>query len=542
MKIVLAQLNFTVGDFAGNSNKIIKVLDEYANSKKTLVVFPELCVCGYPAEDLVLRPEFIHKSLIYADKIIEHTNKLECTAVISSPWKEGGKIYNSTMLVKKGKIIHKQYKHDLPNYGVFDEKRVFSSGKAPQIFEYEGHKIGMLICEDTWHKTLSKKLKGCDFVLSVNASPYEREKYKKRLEIVTRAVKNTSAPVFYVNQVCGHDDLVFDGGSMVMNADGKVVHQLSYFDEDITEFDFSKVKKVKPTKVKKVDENEHMYRAMMLGLKDYCEKNGFPGVVIGLSGGIDSAITAVIAADALGKENVRLVMMPSEYTSDDSLRDAAELAENLNIKLENIDIIPLVDAYTEALKPTFEGTTTGLAEENIQSRIRGNLLMAISNKFGHMVLTTGNKSEISVGYATLYGDMAGGYNVLKDIYKSRVFELSEWRNKNHPENGLGPKGKLIPENTITRAPTAELRPNQKDEDSLPKYEILDKILQLMVESGMSAEDIADKGYDMFLVLEVEKMLYRAEYKRRQSAPGVKLSSKPFQRDWRYPITNKFLEY
>ncbi len=561
MKITLAQLNFTVGDFAANTAKIIETINK--NQKSDLIIFPELCISGYPPEDLVLRQEFIQTGLKFADKVIEATKKSKADILINVPWRDAeweakhkklGKdgvqhgfkredsgLYNAALIISKGKIIHKQYKYDLPNYGVFDEKRVFSGGPIPKPFKYKGRTIGLLICEDTWNSKACASLKGAEFVISVNASPYERLKHKKRQRIIADAVKNSKAPVFYLNQVTGHDDLVFDGGSLVMAKNGKVFHQFKFFEEDVQTFEVEKVLKSKPANLTKYDSVEHMYRAMCFGLKEYVYKNGFPGVAIGLSGGIDSGLSAVCAVDALGAKNVELVLMPSKFTSQESFDDARALAKNLGVKLQEIDIQPLVDIFIMALKPYFEGRKENIAEENIQARIRGVILMAISNKLGHMVLTTGNKSELATGYATLYGDMCGGYNVLKDLYKTRVYEIANWRNENIPSDGSIRKKNIIPKNAIKRAPSAELRPDQKDEDTLPKYELLDKVLYNLIEMQKSSEDVVKEGYNKKMVGDIEKMIYCSEYKRRQSAPGVKISSKPFGRDRRYPITNKFLD-
>lgn len=533
MEITLAQLNFTVGDFTNNSAKIIKAIEDNAQSSD-LIVFPELCVCGYPPEDIVLRDEFVAESIRHTHHIIDLTRNLDIDILISTPWKEGAKLYNCSLIASNGKIIHKQYKYDLPNYGVFDEKRVFSSGTKPELFEYKGKMVGMLICEDIWNKNNATNLKGADFILSVNASPYEREKHLNRKRIVKDVAQLCECPVFYINQICGHDDLVFDGGSFIANKNSELVKQMNYFEEDISSFDLNEIKESEGNSFPEIDENQHIYKAMALGLKDYVEKNEFPGVIIGLSGGIDSALSAVVAVDALGASKVRLVMMPSKYTSQESLDDAQKLARNLGIELENISIEPIVKTYESELEPSFKGTKKDLTEENIQSRIRGDLLMALSNKFGQMVLSTGNKSEVAVGYGTLYGDMCGGYNVLKDIYKTRVFALCNWRNKNSET------GELIPKNIITKAPTAELRENQKDEDSLPPYEVLDQILYWIIEQDLSTEEIAAKGFNQDMVHDVERMVYHSEYKRRQSAPGVKIGTKPFGRDRRYPITNKFM--
>jgi NAD+ synthase len=540
MKITLAQLNFTVGDFAGNTAKIIATVEKFKNSD--LIIFPELCVSGYPPEDLVLRSEFIKTSLTYTQKIIDISKKFKCDILINTPWKEDENLYNAAIIISKGKIIHKQYKFDLPNYGVFDEKRVFKAGPKPKPFKYKKHNIGLLICEDTWNESAAKSLKGSEFIISVNASPYERTKHRKRLRILKTAAKASMAPIFYLNQVTGHDDLVFDGGSQIVNSEGQTLYQMNFFEEDVKTFDTAKIFKTKPLKSNKIDETEHIYRAMMFGLKEYVEKNHFKGVIIGLSGGIDSAITASTAADSLGKDKVKLVFLPSKYTSKESLEDATKLSKNLGINLDEIDIQPLVDIIKLTLAPFFKGKKEDITEENIQSRIRGLLLMAISNKMGHLVITTGNKSEIATGYCTLYGDMCGGYNVIKDLYKTKVFEVSNWRNENIPSDAKIRKTKIIPKRIIEKAPSAELRPDQKDEDSLPPYQTLDKILYNLIEKQYSAEEIIAEGFDKHTVNEVEKMLYKSEHNRRQSAIGIKISSKPFGRDRRYPITNKFLEY
>ncbi len=541
MKITLAQLNFTVGDFANNTAKVIDTIKKN-HTKTDLIIFPELCISGYPPEDLVLRKEFVRTSFEYSMKVIEFTKKAKCDVLINTPWKESDGLYNAALIVSKGKVIHKQYKYDLPNYGVFDEKRVFNGGPIPKPFMYKGRKIGLLICEDTWNLEACKSLRGAEFVLSVNASPYERTKQRKRLRVVSDAANAAKAPLFYLNQVTGHDDLVFDGGSMVVGKNGKIFSQLKFFEEDVQTFQTSALLKATPSKVTKIDEVEHIYRAMMYGLKEYVQKNNFPGVVIGLSGGMDSALTAAISVDALGSDKVKLALLPSKYTSKESYEDAEKICKNLGVKLERIDIEPLVSAFSTSLKPFFKGTKAGLAEENLQARIRGVLLMAISNKHGHLLLTTGNKSEIATGYATLYGDMCGGYNVIKDLYKTKVFEVAEWRNKHIPADSVLKKAKIIPQRIIDKAPSAELRHNQKDEDSLPKYQVLDKILYQLIELQKSAEDVVEEGYDINMVHDIERMLYRSEFKRRQAAPGVKISSKPFGRDRRYPITNKFLEY
>lgn len=540
MKITLCQLNFTVGDFRANTQKILDYYQE--NSGSYLVIFPELCVSGYPPEDMVSRPEFVQVSLEYTNKIIAETKKHDADILINTPWIEDGGTYNAALIISKGKIVHKQYKYDLPNYGVFDEKRVFKAGPKPKPFTYRGRKIGMLICEDTWNVEAARGLKGAEFILSVNASPFERTKHAKRMEIVTNAVEAAGCPVFYTNQICGHDDLVFDGGSFVMAKNARVFFQMKFFEEDTETFDVEEVLKAKPAGKTEISQVKHIYNAMLLGLSDYVNKNNFPGVIIGLSGGMDSALTAAVAVDALGSERVRLVLMPSRYTSKESIEDAEIIAKNLGVKLERVDIEDLMECYSANLKPLFGNAKPNTAEENLQARIRGNLLMALSNKFGHLLLSTGNKSEIAAGYCTLYGDMCGGYSVIKDLYKTRVYEIAKWRNKNLPQNCSNDKQNIIPQRVFDKPPSAELRDNQKDVDTLPDYEILDEILYNMIELDKSEQEVIELGYSAETVKYIERLLYNSEFKRRQACIGVKISSKPFGRDRRYPITNKFLEY
>ncbi|HSM94583.1 MAG TPA: NAD+ synthase, partial [Rhizomicrobium sp.] len=449
------------------------------------------------------------------------------------------------LLLDGGKVAAKTFKVDLPNYGVFDEKRVFVPGPMPGPMNVRGIRIGVPVCEDMWKPDVIECLceTGAEILLVPNGSPYESGKEDERLNLIVARVKESGLPLAYLNQVGGQDELVFDGGSMVVNADTTLAVALPSFEEKIVFTDWTRGEKgwvcAKGEVAPEEDRLTSIYRAMVLGLRDYVNKNRFPGVVLGLSGGIDSAISAAVAVDALGADRVRCVMLPSKYTAQVSLDDAAAVAKFLGCKYETVPIEPAVAAFTETLKSTFAGKTVDTTEENIQSRIRGVILMAISNKFGPMVLTTGNKSEMSVGYATLYGDMCGGYNVLKDVYKMDVFRLSRWRNENFPRGGLGPKGRVMPDNVITRPPSAELRADQKDEDSLPPYEILDGILECLVENEMTFEATCAKGYHPATVKRIEQLLYVSEYKRRQAPPGVKLTRKNFGRDRRYPITNAF---
>ena len=473
-------------------------------------MFSELCVCGYPPEDLVLRPSFQEASIKAVEQLARDVKDLPAL-LIGSIWAKDGLLYNAALLLSEGKIMHTQFKHQLPNYSVFDEKRVFSAGPAPKLVPFKNKQIGILICEDMWFPEMAKNLKGAEVICVLNGSPFEINKQHLREEHAAAIVKATGARLVYVNQVGGQDDIVFDGNSFAMDASGKIVETLPAWEEAVG------------TTGKEKNTND-IYQALVTGLRDYVNKNGFPGVIFGLSGGVDSALVAAIAVDALGKGRVRAVMLPSRYTSKDSLEDAAECAKLLGIQYESIPITPAFDVLQAQLK------LEGLAEENIQSRIRGVILMGLSNQTGAMVVSTGNKSEMSVGYATLYGDMCGGYAPLKDVYKTTAYALVHWRNQ---------QGRVIPERIITKAPTAELRDNQTDQDSLPPYPVLDAILKLLIESECSVKEIVGQGFEEAIVLRVQKMLQNAEYKRRQAPPGVKITAKAFGRDRRYPITNKF---
>lgn len=534
LKIAIAQLNFTVGDLEGNKKKILKAREKAASAGADLIIFSELCVTGYPPEDLVLKEEFQNAAKAVVNELTKTTSDGKTAILIGSPWVKNGKIYNAALLLADGKILAEQFKHDLPNYGVFDEKRVFSAGPLPEIVEFKAVKMGIMVCEDMWNMKVTDSLKGSEILVSINASPFETGKHEKRLERAGMNIKAIKKPLIYVNQICGQDDLVFDGDSFVLSEKEDLLMNLSRESEDfvITEWEKQKDKWVcAKGEVKEYEsEEELIYNAMKLGLHDYVGKNSFPGVIIGMSGGIDSALTAAVAVDALGADRVRLVMMPSRFTSAESVEDAEACAKELDAELENIPIEDIMRVYEDMLAPSFAGKENDLTEENLQSRIRGTLLMALSNKFGHMVVATGNKSEMSVGYATLYGDMCGGYSVLKDVYKTQVFSLARWRNE---------RGRVIPENIIAKAPTAELRENQKDEDSLPPYDVLDGVLENIIEQQMSIRQIVAKGRDKEVVEKVYKMLHAAEYKRRQSPLGVKISVRPFERDRRYPVTNKF---
>jgi NAD+ synthase len=544
-RIALAQLNPTMGDIPGNLRRAKEARAEAAKAGADLILFPELYIVGYPPEDLVLKPALQDDAREAVEKFAKDTADGGPAVLIGAPWVEEGKLHNACVLLDGGTVQAKTFKVDLPNYGVFDEKRVFEPGPMPGPLNIRGVRIGVPVCEDIWKPDVIEGLceTGAEILLVPNGSPFETGKEDERLNLIVARVKESGLPLAYLNQVGGQDELVFDGASMIVNADASLAVALPAWQEKIVITDWSRTDKgwvcAKGEVEKEEDHLTAVYSAMVLGLRDYVNKNRFPGVVLGLSGGIDSAISAAVAVDALGADRVRCVMLPSRYTSQDSLHDAEECAKLLGVRYESVPIEGAVDAFTKALAPTFTGKNADTTEENIQSRTRGVILMAISNKFGPMVLTTGNKSEMSVGYATLYGDMCGGYNVLKDVYKTEVFKLSHWRNENVPRGGLGSKTRVIPERIITKPPSAELRDNQKDQDSLPPYDILDGILECLVENEMTFEATCAKGYHPATVKRIEQLLYVSEYKRRQAPPGVKITRKNFGRDRRYPITNAF---
>jgi NAD+ synthase len=556
LKIALAQINPTVGDLAGNAELIRKARAEAAGQGADLAVATELSISGYPPEDLVLKPAFVAACREAVEALAKETGDGGPGLIVGSPWLEQAasevghsRPFNAALLLDGGKIQTWRAKYDLPNYSVFDEKRVFRAGPLPGPVNFRGVRLGLMVCEDMWTGEVSECLEesGAEILVVPNGSPYERDKADQRLQLAVARVTETGLPLVYVNQVGGQDELVFDGGSFAMNADCTLAAQLPMFEETVvtTEWvrggagDGDAWRAADGPRTAPLEGAEAVYRALMLGLRDYVNKNGFPGVVLGLSGGIDSALSAAAAADALGPQRVRALMMPSPYTSRDSLADAAECADLLGIALDEVGIEPAMGAFEAMLGPLFDGLPADTTEENIQARARGLALMAVSNKLGHMVLSTGNKSEMSVGYATLYGDMCGGYNVLKDVYKTTVYQLARWRNQEHPGGALGPSGRVIPERIITKAPTAELRPNQTDQDSLPPYEALDDILEGLIEHEMGVDEIAARGHEAVTVNRVWRLLENAEYKRRQAPPGVKITSRAFGRDRRYPITNAF---
>jgi NAD+ synthase len=551
LTIAIAQTNPTVGDVAGNLELIRRFRGRAAAAGAELVVFSELVVVGYPPEDLVLKRALQDVARRAVETLAADTADGGPAVVLGAPWRDGGKLYNAMLLLAGGRIVTARYKHDLPNYGVFDEKRVFAAGPipGPMPLPLPGGgqlRIGGMVCEDMWTGDVAEGLEesGGEILIVPNGSPYEHDKPDVRLNLAVARITETGLPLIYCNQVGGQDELVFDGASFVLNADRRLAAQGRAFEEQllITRWQRDQDERwacVEGEIAPPTLGLEAIYRAMCLGLRDYVEKNRFPGVVLGLSGGIDSALSAAVAVDALGPARVHAVMMPSRYTSDASTEDAEAVAAALRIRLDTVAIEPAVAAFGAVLGPLFQGLQPDITEENIQARIRGVILMAISNKLGSMVLTTGNKSEMSVGYATLYGDMCGGYSVLKDVYKSTVFALSRWRNQHLPADARGPAGTVIPERVITRPPSAELRPDQTDQDSLPPYDELDAILQGLVEQDLSARELVDHGQDPDVVRRVSNLLDLAEYKRRQAPPGVKITRKAFGRDRRYPITNAF---
>jgi NAD+ synthase len=541
--IAMAQLNPIVGDVAGNTEKARRARDTAKADGADIVVYPELFISGYPPEDLVLKPAF-QSACRAAVEALARESASGPALVIGTPWVNDGKLYNAVALIEGGRIAALRFKVDLPNYGVFDEKRVFTPGPMPGPVSYRGVRIGLPICEDIWgpepveciHET------GGEILLVPNGSPYRRGVVDERLNVAVARVTETGLPLLYVNQVGGQDELVFEGGSFALQSDGSLAAQLGTFREEIATTIWTRTPsgwRCEGPVAKVAEGDEADYSACMLGLRDYVEKNGFPGVVLGLSGGIDSAICAALAVDALGAKRVRAVMLPYRYTSQESHSDAEFVAKALGIQYDVVPIASAVEGLEAAVGPLFKGMKRDVTEENLQARARGVILMAISNKSGAMVVTTGNKSEMSVGYATLYGDMNGGFNPIKDLYKTEVFALSRLRNRWKPTGALGPDGVVIAENIITKAPTAELRENQKDQDSLPPYDLLDAVLERLVEREMPIASIVEQGFDRDTVMQVDRMLNLAEYKRRQAAPGVKVTLRSFGRDRRYPIVNKF---
>jgi NAD+ synthase len=548
--ITLAQLNPTVGDVDGNTAKARAARERARADGADLVVFSELFIAGYPPEDLVLKPAFQAACRAAIEALARDTADGGPAMLIGSPWVEGGKLYNAVALLDGGRIAALRYKANLPNYGVFDEKRLFARGPAAGPVTVRGVRVGVPICEDIWleesadYENVVECLAetGAEILVVPNGSPYARDKNDIRLSIAVARVTESGLPLVYLNEVGGQDELVFDGASFVLNADLSVAAQLPCFEESITTLRWTRTDagwRCSGPMAPILEGDRADYAACVLGLRDYVRKNGFPGVLLGISGGIDSALCAAIAVDALGADRVRGVMLPYRFTAQVSLDDAAKLTQLLGIRYEVLPIADAVNGFEKILSGTFAGLPRDITEENLQARTRGTLLMAISNKTGAMVVTTGNKSEMSVGYATLYGDMNGGFNPIKDIYKTEVFRLSALRNSWKPDGALGPSGEVIPESIIVRPPTAELRENQTDQDSLPPYDMLDAILERLVEREQPLAAIVAEGFDREVVARIDRLLNIAEYKRRQAAPGVKVTRKNFGRDRRYPITNRF---
>jgi NAD+ synthase len=550
LAIAVAQLNPIVGDVAGNAEKARRARAAAARDGADLVVFSELFICGYPPEDLVLKPALQAACRLKVEELARETADGGPAMLVGTPWAEDGKLYNAFCLLDGGAIAALRLKVNLPNYGVFDERRVFAPGPLPGPVSFRGVRLGVPICEDIWtewgdYENVVECLAetGAELLVVPNGSPYARDKEDARLNIAVARVTESDLPVIYVNQVGGQDELVFDGASFGLHADRSLAFQLPAFREVVTTLrwqrDGNTWRCVEGPIAAAQPSDQEDYAACMLGLRDYVDKNGFKGAVLGLSGGVDSALTAAMAVDALGAERVRGVMLPYRYTAQESLDDAAAIARALGIRYEVVPIESAVAGLERTLAPVFDGLPRDVTEENIQSRARGVILMAISNKLGLMVVTTGNKSEMSVGYATLYGDMNGGFNPVKDLYKTEVYRLSRLRNRWRPDDALGPAGVVIPENVLTRAPSAELRENQTDQDSLPPYDALDGILERLVEREEPIAAIVAAGFDRDTVVKVERLLNIAEYKRRQAAPGVKVTLRNFGRDRRYPITNRF---
>jgi len=545
LKIALAQLNPVVGDISGNAQKIRQARQTAALNGADLVVFSELFITGYMPEDLVLKPAFQKAALEAVKALAVETSDGGPALAVGLPYVENNMLHNSIAVLDNGKIEAICHKVCLPNYGVFDEVRLFEPGPLPGPVNFRGVRLGIAICEDIWFEEVVECLEetAAEILVVANGSPFEADKPDARLNHVVARVTESGLPLIYLNQVGGQDEIVFDGSSFVLNADRTLAHQLPGFREHIRLTEWQRTgegwvcAKGEIMPVLSVDES--LYRACVLGLKDYVEKNHFPSIVLGFSGGIDSALCAAMAVDAFGPEKVHCIMLPYQYTSDESLEDAKKCATALGVRYDIVPISAAVEGAHKSLAPLFAGVEEDVTEENIQSRIRGMMLMAVSNKFGAMVVTTGNKSEVSVGYATLYGDMNGGFNPIKDLYKTQVFALARYRNAQLPNGLKGPAGEIIPDNIITKPPTAELREGQVDQDSLPAYDVLDDILRGLVEEELPVDDIVARGHEAKLVMRIQHLLYIAEYKRRQAAPGVKLSSKNFGRDRRYPITNSF---
>jgi NAD+ synthase (glutamine-hydrolysing) len=535
-RIALGQVNLTVGDFTGNVARMGAMADDAMKADADIVAFPELAVTGYPPEDLVLRPEFVRENLETLDALARRT-ATTCPVVVGFVDRSDAGIHNGAALLRNGTVEARYHKMQLPNFGVFDERRYFAPGTEGTRVEIDGADCGLSICEDAWHDAQPfASYAGIPLIVNINGSPYHRGKTGDREDVLRARARQTGAWIAYVNAIGGQDELVFDGGSMMVAPDGTVRHRASVFDEDLLIVDihgdtsFADPRPVWPT-----DDAEELWRALVLGVGDYVRKNGFSEVILGLSGGIDSALTAALATDALGADAVHALAMPSPFSSPESVEDAVDCAERLGIRIDTVEITKVFDAYRYSLAELFIGREEDVTEENLQARIRGNLLMAMSNKYGSIVLATGNKSEYAVGYSTLYGDMAGGFAPIKDVPKTLVYELANWRNRTAADGERPP----IPERTITKPPSAELRPDQKDTDSLPPYDVLDPVIEAYVENDLGIDDMVEQGIERALAERIVRLIDRNEYKRRQAAPGVKITPKAFGRDRRMPITNRY---
>lgn len=547
LRIALAQLNPVLGDLGGNAEKARQARAAAAADEADLVLYSELFITGYPPEDLILKPAFVEAARKVVEELAAETSDDGPAILIGTPWKDGDETYNAVAFLDEGQVKDVRFKAELPNYGVFDEKRVFASGPMPGPINFRGVRIGVPICEDIWIEDVVECLEetGAELLLVPNGSPYSSNKWDVRMNQAVARVAESGLAMAYVNQIGGQDELVFDGASFVLNPDSSLALQMPAWEEGVLTSAWQRrdgrwtCERGERALMEEGDSAD--YLACVQGLRDYVHKNGFPGVVLGLSGGIDSALCAAMAVDALGADRVHCIMLPYRFTSNESFSDAAACAEALGVRYDTVPIHAPVEGFLESLGDMFKGRDEDETEENIQSRARGTLLMALSNKFGTMVVTTGNKSEVSVGYATLYGDMNGGFNPIKDLYKTRVYALARYRNAHLPKSCLGPGGEVIPENIITKAPTAELKENQTDQDSLPPYDVLDDILECLVEHEMPLAEIVARGHDAATVSRIQRLLYLAEYKRRQAAPGVKITDRNFGRDRRYPITNRFRE-
>lgn len=529
-RFALAQLNLTVGDLEGNADRVIEALEQARAAGAEVLLTPELALSSYPPEDLLLRPDFHRACEAALARVVEKVQGI--VLVIGHPFRRDGRCFNAASVVRDGQVMATYLKRSLPNYGVFDEKRYFDSGAQPCVFELNGLKIGVAVCEDLWEGEVLDWLRasGVDLVLSLNASPYHVDKQQTRLQVMRERVAALGLPLLYCNLVGGQDELVFDGASFALDADGTLAHQSPGFEACVDQVVFEGGRWQAGTPAGAPDSEAELYRALVTGVRDYVGKNGFPGALVGLSGGIDSALTLAVAVDALGAQRVRAVMLQSPYTAQMSLDDSRDMVRRLGVRYDEIPITPAMQVFDDMLAAQFAGLPVDATEENLQSRIRGTIMMALSNKTGAIVLTTGNKSEMATGYATLYGDMAGGFAVLRDVYKMQVFALARWRNR---------QGEVIPPNIISRPPSAELRPDQTDQDSLPPYPVLDAIIEAYMERDESPREMIARGLPADEVRRTVGMLKRNEYKRRQAPVGIRVSRRGFGRDWRYPITSRY---